>query len=433
MNALKYIELDSTYRDRNRFPIASEFEVPVSISGTRGRFNNPYDFVSNAAPSIAWTGVPDHNAVVDANPTPSSFMLKSAQLFETRLNYYSSAKITCVDTGESRYVSYSTTLDDNTLAVFVNTPFASVQVAFTMILHNTSVFVSPQQALVFVPAGTVSDPLSGLLLYNETVNQYTPILQFEETTNLAMVGPAPNAQLDTWTALDSYCIRKEPPLVVAAIGVVNSARRFTLTGAGGYDMSRQYLRVGGASRLIVAYNSLTSEVLLDTDVSPFPTTGERVELLGFSYDNMVPFSYNGNGGFQEDMAYEIGLAGMSIPNLPLKGDLKSTAFAFPYLYVELTPATSRVANTIYSNNPHSARSLFRAESVVVNQPELNHFINFKACGGVQTVKFRLNDTLRFSVKTPDGELLQFEGNERYSPSAPNALLQISAYFSVKKI
>ena len=50
----------------------------------------------------------------------------------------------------------------------------------------------------------------------------------------------------------------------------------------------------------------------------------------------------------------------------------------------------------------------------------------------QTVKFRPNDSLRFSVYLPDGKLFQTVMTDYYSPSSPNILVQIDALFGIKR-
>jgi len=52
---------------------------------------------------------------------------------------------------------------------------------------------------------------------------------------------------------------------------------------------------------------------------------------------------------------------------------------------------------------------------------------------VQTVKFKPNDCLRFSVFLPDGELFQTVTSDYYNPSAPNAIVQIDALFGIRRL
>ena len=53
MSNTRYLEIDSTYRNREQFPKPSRFEVLISQTGIRDRFN-ARDPVSNAAPIVVW-------------------------------------------------------------------------------------------------------------------------------------------------------------------------------------------------------------------------------------------------------------------------------------------------------------------------------------------------------------------------------------------
>ena len=50
----RYLEIDSTYRDRNKFPLPSNFEIPMAQSA-RKTLNNAEDPVSLGIPIRAWT------------------------------------------------------------------------------------------------------------------------------------------------------------------------------------------------------------------------------------------------------------------------------------------------------------------------------------------------------------------------------------------
>jgi hypothetical protein len=52
---------------------------------------------------------------------------------------------------------------------------------------------------------------------------------------------------------------------------------------------------------------------------------------------------------------------------------------------------------------------------------------------MQTIKFKPNDCLRFSVFLPDGTLFQPVQPDTLSPYPPNYLLQIDAMFSINRL
>ena len=50
----RYIEINSTYRDRNLWPLSSEFEIPLSQTGKKS-MENSLDPVSLSMPLFSWT------------------------------------------------------------------------------------------------------------------------------------------------------------------------------------------------------------------------------------------------------------------------------------------------------------------------------------------------------------------------------------------
>ena len=52
---------------------------------------------------------------------------------------------------------------------------------------------------------------------------------------------------------------------------------------------------------------------------------------------------------------------------------------------------------------------------------------------VQTIKFKPNDNLYFSIFLANGELYETILPEYYSPSPPNPASQISASFSIRRL
>ena len=71
----KYFDIDSTYRNRNMWPLASQFEIPVSTLGTRPACQ-AVDPVCNAAPITSWTSNAFNKigdgSFVNVNVTPNA-------------------------------------------------------------------------------------------------------------------------------------------------------------------------------------------------------------------------------------------------------------------------------------------------------------------------------------------------------------------------
>ena len=173
----------------------------------------------------------------------------------------------------------------------------------------------------------------------------------------------------------------------------------------------------------------------NTVVSPNPI--QEFLLLPFSYDNLNPFVYTGSLVSQQELVcYEIQLINLILPNVVLGTSLGSLISFYPYIYLELqnvSAAGAGTTNIIYSNNPNSTKMLFRCPIKDVPNPVNSTFIKIDGSGMVQTIKFRPNDNLFFSVHLPNGDLFKTILPESFSPEPPNPVIQISACFSIKRV
>ena len=163
--------------------------------------------------------------------------------------------------------------------------------------------------------------------------------------------------------------------------------------------------------------------------------GDNFELLKFSYDNHNPFLYSGSQVSQQELVcYRIELLNLSLPNKILSSGEGNLISFYPYVYVELSNVSGFGSkNTIYSNNPNAKNMLFRVAVDDNSTPSSSKFINIDSDGMVQTLKFKPNDNLRFSVYLSNGELFKVVEPEHTSPSPPNSEIQISAVFSIKRL
>jgi hypothetical protein len=193
----------------------------------------------------------------------------------------------------------------------------------------------------------------------------------------------------------------------------------------------------GESRKIVSYDTTTLTMTVSPPFSAVPVIGNIVEINSFSYDNFNPFNYSGSTVSQQEMVcYEIELLTLIIPNQILKTSYGARPIYYPYLYVELSnisSANSGINNVIYSNNPNANKMLFEVPIIDIQQVEDAPFLKLDGNGCVQTIKFKPNDNLKFSVRLNNGMLFETILSEEYSPLPPNELIQISALFSIKRI
>jgi hypothetical protein len=481
MSNNRYIELDSTYRDRKKWPLSGQFEVPISQSGQRGKYN-AFDPVSLAAPIEVWTS----NEFVNNTTTPTistTFISGSKQSFivsgtPTELqpikDYYKQALISTTTPETTRILSYRY-LGNDQAEIIVEPSFTSIPVGDTLtITDSTNITGNTNYPLIFVPKGRKgSNAYQGKFLYNNTVKEYRPITNYDVFTHLlqidttgSVVSNTYSGPVTSWQNEDSFNIRKEVPSslgtvvdyvtgspAVVAIPTSTIIPFDTLTSSSIDDFyTRNFIRMtsGPAEnemRLIVKYTSNSVYSVENPDVGnlatvspPFsstPLATNTFEILQFSYDNAHPFVYTGSSvSQQQEVCYEIELLNLVLPNQTLSVGNGSRITFYPYVYVEFVNTSGSNAgtkNVIYSNNPNSTRMLFRAAIDDISNPIFSTFLKIHGDGMVQTVKFKPNDNLRFSVTLPNGEIYDTIIEETDSPEIPNDQNQISALFRIKRL
>lgn len=476
MANIRYLEIDSTYRDRNRFPLPSNFEVNISQSGTKDRYN-AIDPVSLAAPITTWTSgrfnpliagtsvtavvtsIVPPDTVAGTN-TPSVFIIqgKPGQL-QRKNEYYNGAVIidTTVVPNQSRRIERYYYLgqdvnDEERAEIWVERFFTD---AFangdTVVINDPTDFSNITYPLVYVPCGRMAmNAYPKNFLYNETRNEYRTITGYDVFTHLLEVDTSgttsvSSGTVDTWTSNDTFSIRKEVPILTGTVDLGATITTIPL-GAGASSenafYNRQFLRMTSGFEqnkisMITSYNGATKTATIFPPFNSAPVFGDTYEILAFSYDNAVPFSYSGSlVSQQEEVCYEIELIDLILPNKTLNVGYGSRAAFYTYMYVELTNvsgASAGVHNVIYSNNPNSTKMLIRSCMDDVQDPLRSSFVKVDGNGMTQIVKFKPNDSIKFSVRLPNGQFFETQIPDTVSPYQPNEEIQISAMFSLKRL
>lgn len=451
MSNTRYIEIDSTYRNRERFPHPASFDVLISQFGSRNRFR-AIDPVSDAAPMEVW--IPNDIAVAGGAlppippPTADQFLVcwpSGTLVPEAKVNgYYNGVKIEDTGLGEIRCISTWEFISDNgtdeCFLVTVDVPFSAVPVGPFDIVQSTN-FSIP---VVWIPASVSADhAYVGCIIYNQSRNEFRTIVSFDGTTRLAGL----DSDASLWVDTDILVLRKSMPIQIGTLvgGSLNTA----VIGPNAIDndfYTGCFIRITSGTNINricritgYAYDDLSQEITLTLSCNPLLTVplaaGDTYEILQCTRDNFVPFNYTGSLVSQQQMVcYEIELINLILPNTIIVSGGR-IAF-YPYVYVEfqnLSGASAGTNGIIYSNNPNANRMLFRAAVDDIANPELSPFIKIDGDGMVQTVKFKPNDNLKFGVYLPNGELFQTVLPDTYSPEPANPLVQISALFSIKRL
>lgn len=452
-----YIELDSTFRDRNQFPLPSFFNIPISMYGNGDRFNSK-DPISDMAPLISFTGNfnlaggATLNALINAftaiGATSSSQELVlsavAGQMVQTE-NYYVGAIFQNGTTNERRrvrtfrYLNTSGGVDRGIFTFY--SPYTTVTAGNTMTALNPSDNNLPN-AHIFIPFDDIfnQNVYVNLVLIDETIGEARSITSYDSLTAIATLdgvfGPG-------WANTDSYTIRVKAPYELGTL-TASTINTFTLPVAFSnvndfYTGSFIRITSGPASgdmRRIVNYSDATVPSTVGTVFPPFSAVPglATFEILQFTKDNYNPLAFIGSlTSSQENVAYEIELLNLILPNKDLNVDLGNRIVFHPYVICEFSNVSSNPKNVIYSNNPNTVSAMFRVPITDIPSPLVSSYIKLDGDGMVQTVKFKPNDTLLFKVKMLNGQLFSTVDQEFFSPLPPNPAIQISACFGIKRI
>lgn len=220
-----------------------------------------------------------------------------------------------------------------------------------------------------------------------------------------------------------------------------------INGGGIYGLyfikSSYYNHITGLVELLVDHTSIPqitcsynqqSQFIQNPNPDNFLQVGNIINIVNYIKDNYAPLNYNGSVVSQsESVCYEVSLISLILPNVVLRTGARA-AF-YPFFYVEFTNTTSPSGasnNIIYSNSPTSNRALFIVPVTDTQQPLNSSFVKLYS-NMSQTIKFKPNDSLRFSVYLPDGRLFETVEQDYLSPYPPNGILQIDAVFGIRRI
>jgi hypothetical protein len=511
MSNSRYLEFDSSYRNRNEWPLASEFQIPISQSGRKNQ-SNALDPVCLSTPIMTWTSnyldvtssppAPETLSgnilfKIETTPTPDiyipttsdnqTFVIQTPNNSLQQLqNYYIGLVITTDGTVKSRrritgykYLFQTNDNDYGLITIASNFPEGITDSDSFTIIDPTYVG-DVNNPYFFVPSGRVQkNGYTGYLLYNENLQEYRKISEYDSITHMISLntqviygdvnsGPLPSSPLIPWSTTDNYSIRKEPPylprngssylqpvapfstnsITVSTLPTsdTNFYKNFAIRIVANYTIPEYYKYVDNKaipplneSRKIISssYSSGNTTLTFYPPLLATPTANTYFEMLNFSYDNFNPFTYTGSLVSQQDMVcYEVELLNLILPNEVLAvGEGGRIAF-YPYVYVQISNVSSAcggLKNIIYSNNPNAVSAIFRVPIDDVINPLISTFIKVDGDGMVQTIKFKPNDNLYFSVFLANGELYETILPEYFSPAPPNPTSQISASFSIRRL
>jgi hypothetical protein len=446
----RYLEITSSYRDRNMFPSPGTFDINISQSGSKNTLQTAFDPISLEAPLVTYT-------MEDLDFTGTITSLNTATL---------NSFILCVDISTHPNISLVSNyyrgiqllldreLPDLEVIIetwdYINSDAAnnyfrvSFQPSIPLEIYSTITSVTSQSSVkftdgtIFIPNGVVSSQTyKNWFVHNETQNLNAPVLTYDGNNSIASVD-IDAVTTSPWLLTDRISIRKNLPSIVDVFqsGSTTSMVVLANTAQQSSFFTNGFLRITSSVnnnqiRKIISYDESTFTATLSLPLPVAPDSGHQYEILQFTRDNVSPFDYNGNT-MSQDHCHEIRLINLILPNVSLKSG--GRASDYPFVYVDLqTYSSTGVSTSIYSNNPNAKQTLFIVPMSDNTPPSVNSFLTLDKSSMFQTIKFSLYHNLKFKIRLPDGTPLEMTTDDTISPNIPNPNLQVSALFSVRRI
>lgn len=491
---IKYIDLNSTYRNRTIDPIPSSFTINISQTGLNNRYS-AVDPVTDAYPLIPFI-LSDEDQTVNIEGPPNNIGNSSVQTLIVSIdsasenifneNYFKGA-VLYTDAGmvsrilEWKYLYTNLNLSYFQVSIDPNCPVGLITTATTAYIGNTLSRIDPANSIqyIFIPeSDNIPNIYENYYILNITNQEYTTLNAYDKDTHLIQCS---NNDVSTWLNTDVLVLRKSLPLIAPSgnyyftVGAGPASQYYAYSisdGATAFVLGPEYINsfinyyVTGITdptkfdnivKIIGVYINITTksgtyqipvfngteirqyndEIVLSvmpTDIvivnSPIPI-GYNAEILRFTRDNYCPFVYTGSLTSQnESVAYELTLTSLTLPNSILVNGGRIAYY--PYVYVEVDFINSTNLNSIYSNNPNTQRVTFKVPITDLNHPRTTPFIKLDS-KMVQTLSCKPNTDIGIKIKLPNGSIFTTVEKDYSFGREPNDMLQISCLIGMKRI
>ena len=468
MSVANYIDIDSSYRNQILWPLTSHFEVPFDHSGAKNAAD-AIDPISSAAPIIAINDslrADADSAIISGTITSvgaGSVGSSSAGAIiygtftespmRTEDDFYNGLVLANTAIATGRRIIKFQTVNAVDAKITLESAFPDSMAAGDAIIITSPTDATTATSNVFIPTGKDIDNyyVGWNLDYDNNASSVSwTIASYSGVTRIATL----DSDIVTVSAGADIIIRETPIRISGTPTIVSSGDTTVTLDASASNVDNIYIGayitltetvravVAGLlpsnTRRITAYNGGTQTATVtpafDQNFASIPTYG----ILPFTRDNVVPLSFSGGIVAHQVMTYyKVKLLNIIIPNLCITTSHGGNLSTYPYIYVEFQNVSGSGAglrDVIYSNNPNAKRMFFKAAMKDVNHPVSSSFIKLDGCGMTQTIRFKPVDTFVFSIRTPDGLVIQFtDSDDTSAPQAPDPMKQVSATFSVERL
>ena len=377
---MKYIDIDSTYRDRELYPLSSNFT-----------FNNTY---------VPWLEFVHKFGGKDQNLTDLTFSGTQTHLILNELDVPDNS-IVGLELKCGTQSSMITEWDNQLKSLTISQPFTD--------LKNTCDIVDEtRNNVVFCPDKLIIG--SGLLLLDINTDEYRTIIDYKNGF-LHLDKPFSNL----WEITHNYEIITQKYDRSGVIDLANETINNLREG--------QWIRL----RDINNPSNVIPTIAVTKGLGFFP----RLPTEGiFRYSVLKQnrfYSINRTTTSCSNKIYNISINNIVLPNTLLDHPEGKVTTNIPFVYVVFCNDTKY--NTFETNNPNMINAVFKCPMTDISNVNESSFVKITS-PMVHKMLFDLNSEIKFSVHLPDGSLLKFKQQDTNYPDSPLYNLQISACFEL---
>ena len=397
-NSIRYLEFDSSFRNRKQYPLPSTFVVEMSQTAQGDRFT-ALDPLCESSPVLVWntTFVEGGVANTIANITVSSATLPGLEgntifkistvapnnLRQVR-NYYVGSPLVTTNAGVTtvrRIIEYLP-LNANNAIVTLDSALPDAVIGLTNfhIDNPTPLPTNTANSVIKVYVPGSNDNLSatekeqtyglggdnyyvGYYMFSYASGLAIKITAFDATTRLATLETPTSGAVDwsTGAAAFNLEIRKTVPFICTINAVISTTQfnilsQIVVPNIGVQTASDvddfyvgSFFRISPASeaspytppytesRRIISYVASTRTITVSPPFSaPIAAPAKGQEILPFTRDSATQFNFTGPLVTSDQTeTYEVELLNLVLPNTLLASGRGGRAIFYPYFYVEL--------------------------------------------------------------------------------------------------
>lgn len=432
------LEITSFYRNRYQFPNQFNFETTLNNVGQSNNGLEALNPITYQLPInigsvkglnadnilLQWIGL-DINITGNINNINNNEVIVTlTSAFMSEYNYYRGLLIQFT-TGWSivqEYIYIGTNMaifKVNSLPLVL--PLIGSAIAITFI---TNIGNSPFE--VFIPK-TMKNMIidGGSLLYNETLNESSKISKYYSESSLALI----ETSVPLWTNLHKYSIRKQLP-EIATISLVPIPTNVSFKVSSSSATTGDFVKNTVTGEIVTIISNVSGLITYEPATVPW-LPGTVVEFLYYAKDSNNFLTFTNIQRESKTAEYKVTLNSLVLPNIRINngGSLKQ----LPYIYLEITDTNNPLTNSFMSNNSGSRRALFKA-TLKKDYGHRYPFLKFKGDDAFKILKFRPSGaTFIFSVRNPEGEILESWRQDTQPPYPPNFMLQCSSLLTIEKM